>query len=232
MVPVCFEDWGMISFEKALEKQKKLQLQLVQYKLENRENKNSEPPPNQYLIFCEHPPVITLGNRAKTENILIDNQAIKEKGIEVFPLRRGGDVTFHGPGQLVAYPILDLEYFFTDIHKYMRYLEEVVILTLREFNLETGRIEGLSGVWVDFDILERARKICAEGVHCSRWVTMHGLALNINTDLEFFEYIVPCGIQNKGVTSLAREKKQNIDPEEVKTILLQKFSSLFGIEWS
>ena len=231
MVPVHFEDWGMIPYAEALEKQKKLQSLLVQFKLENRENKSQGQSPNQYLIFCEHPPVYTLGNRAHMENLLISEEDLKTRNIELFPIRRGGDITFHGPGQIVAYPILDLEYFFTDIHKYMRFLEEAVIRTLKDYGLESGRIDGLTGVWIDWEMSHRARKISAEGVHCSRWVTMHGLALNVNTDLQYFENIIPCGIQDKGVTSMSRELNQELDIIKVKSRLKNHFASLFSIDW-
>jgi lipoyl(octanoyl) transferase len=230
MVTVHFEDWGLISYGLALEKQKDIQSQLVQFKLENRETEKSGIPPHQYLIFCEHPPVYTLGNRAHSQNLLISTDELQARNIEIYPIRRGGDITFHGPGQMVGYPILDLEMFFTDIHKYLRYIEEGIILTLKEFDIPSGRIEGLSGVWIDPENPLRARKICAVGVHCSRWITMHGFALNINTDLGYFKHIIPCGIKDKGISSMAIEKKQWIDPEKVKSLLREKLASLFQMD--
>ncbi len=252
MVPVHFQDWGLIPYAEALERQIDLQSGIVKLKLENRiqsekpagksdESLKIDPEPENipltnkkpienFLIFCEHPPVYTLGNRASEENILWTQEELIKEGVAVFPIRRGGDVTFHGPGQIVGYPILDLEQFFTDIHRYLRYLEEAVIQTLAEFNLNAGRIEGLSGVWMEAENPEKSRKICAVGVHCSRWVTMHGFAFNINTDLSYFEHIIPCGIRDKGVTSLQKELGKSVDIEKVKSILLDKIAAGFAMD--
>lgn len=226
------EDWGLIPYATALEKQKGLQSVLVAYKQSLRDGILWEKEiPKQHVIFCEHPPVYTLGNRAKLEHILWTEQELKENEVELFPIRRGGDVTFHGPGQLVGYPIIDLENFFTDIHKYLRFLEEAVILCLKEFGLESGRIEGLSGVWIDPENPLKARKICAIGVHCSRWVTMHGFAFNIHPNLDYFSHIIPCGIEDKGVTSLYQETGKEVPMTRVKQILKEKLQSQFGWNW-
>lgn len=236
-------DWGLVSYSGALEKQKELQTALVEQKLIKRRleidsSENSYPSSvdlqsnltaSSYLIFCEHPPVFTLGNRASPKNLLITKDELEKRNIEVFPIKRGGDITFHGPGQLVVYPILDLELFFTDIHKYLRYLEEAVIQTLALFGIEGGRIEGLSGVWIQPDNPKKARKICAVGIHCSRWVTMHGLALNVNTDLDYFSDIIPCGIKDKEVTSMAKELSELVEFEKVKWVLKEKIAQQFGM---
>ena len=182
-----------------------------------------------HLLLVEHPPVFTLGKSGKIEHLLLKEEALKPKGIKFFKTNRGGDITFHGPGQLVGYPILDLDNFFTDIHKYLRYLEEIIIKTLLDFGLNSTRGEGETGVWLDLDT-PFARKICAMGVRASRWVTMHGFALNINTDLSYFDYIVPCGIKGKMVTSLSKELNKRVDPEIVKASLLKYFSEIFEVE--
>ncbi len=245
MVFVQFEDWGLISYEDALLKQSHYQSKLVNFKLALREKEIKQDTlkpeneqefefnkliiPNQYLIFCEHPPVFTFGNRKKVENLLLNDLQLKAMDIQTFPIRRGGDITFHGPGQIVGYPILDLEKFFTDIHRYLRTIEEAIIKTLEEFEIKAGRIQGLSGVWVESEDSSKARKICAIGVHCSRWVTMHGFAINVNTDLEYFNYIIPCGIKDKGVTSMKKELGFNIPIENVKSVLMEKLAMEFGI---
>mgnify|MGYP001300635775 FL=1 len=182
-----------------------------------------------HLLLVEHPPVFTMGKSGKIEHLLLKEEVLKSKGIEFFKSNRGGDITFHGPGQLVGYPILDLDNFFTDIHKYLRYLEEIIIKTLLDFGLNSARSDGETGVWLDLDT-PFARKICAMGVRASRWVTMHGFALNINTDLSYFDYIIPCGIKGKNVTSLAKELNKQIDPELVKASLLKYFSEIFEVE--
>ena len=182
-----------------------------------------------HLLLVEHPPVFTLGKSGKIEHLLLKEEALKPKGIKFFKTNRGGDITFHGPGQLVGYPILDLDNFFTDIHKYLRYLEEIIIKTLLDFGLKSTRGDGETGVWLDLDT-PFARKICAMGVRASRWVTMHGFALNINTDLSYFDYIVPCGIKGKKVTSLSKELNKQVDPEIVKASLLKNFSEIFEVE--
>jgi len=203
---------------------------VVQRKIEMRKTNERSPMPDNYLIFVEHPPVYTLGKSGKPENLLLSSEQLESKGIEYFKINRGGDITYHGPGQIVAYPILDLDQFFTDIHKYLRYLEEAVILTLGEYGIKGDRYEGLTGVWLDPDIPEKARKICALGVRCSRWVTMHGLAFNVNTELDYFENIVPCGIDDKAVTSMEKELGKKLNLNEVKKKLQFHLSNLFGWE--
>jgi lipoyl(octanoyl) transferase len=183
-----------------------------------------------YLLFCEHPHVFTLGKSGDEKNLVIKKEDLVSIHASYYHINRGGDITYHGPGQIVAYPIIDLENFFTDIHKYMRLMEEAVILTIKEFGIEGGRIHGLTGVWINADDPINARKICALGVKTSRWVTMHGLALNVNTDLSYFNYIVPCGISDKAVTSMEKELNQKVDMEVVKNILKNKLVSLFGME--
>lgn len=195
---------------------------------QKRENRSAiEPSPtSNYLYWVEHPPVITLGKSGLPEHLLLNEGQLGEKGIEFFTTNRGGDITFHGPGQLVGYPILDLENFFTDIHKYLRLLEESIILTLEEYGLKAERSNGETGVWLDAGT-PFARKICAMGVKASRWVTMHGFALNVNTDLTYFDYIVPCGIQGKAVTSLERELKRTVPLDEVKAKIQVHLATLF-----
>ena len=219
---------GLKSYQEALAVQEKLFNQTIAIKRANR-NQQQQTQTENYLLWVEHTPVITLGKSGKSEHLLLDENQLKEKGIEYYPTNRGGDITFHGPGQLVGYPILDLDNFFTDIHKYLRFLEEAIILTLEEYGLKGARSDGETGVWLDVGT-PFARKICAMGVKASRWVTMHGFALNINTDLSYFEYIVPCGIQGKAVTSVEKELGRNVPFEEVKTKLKVHFADLFEAE--
>jgi len=223
---VIYNDLGLITYKEAWDLQENLHKEIVDIKLANRNNDAQIPTPN-YLLFCEHPHVYTLGKSGKDTNLLINESQLKENEAEYFHINRGGDITYHGPGQLVGYPILDLENFFTDIHKYLRYLEEAIILTLKEYNIEAGRIKGLTGVWLDSENPVRARKIAAFGVRCSRWITMHGFAFNLNTDLGYFGNIIPCGINDKAVTSLERELGRKIEMEEVKTKVRQHLSDLF-----
>jgi lipoyl(octanoyl) transferase len=184
-----------------------------------------------YLILCEHPHVYTLGKSGAMENLLLDEQGLRDHSATFYKINRGGDITYHGPGQLVAYPILDLENFFTDIHLYLRNLEEAVIRTLAEFELDAGRIEGLTGVWIDHhEGADDPRKICAMGVKSSRWVTMHGLALNVNTDLSYFEHIVPCGIDDKAVTSMEKELGSKVDMNQVSSLLIEQIADIFEME--
>lgn len=183
-----------------------------------------------YLLFVEHPPVYTLGKSGKMEHVLLNEEQRRERGIEFYQTNRGGDITFHGHGQIVGYPILDLEKFYTDIGRYLRELEEVIILTLADYGIIAGRSVGETGVWIDALIKGRERKICAMGVHCSRWITMHGFALNVNTDLNYFDGIVPCGIQNKKVTSIKEESGSEVDIEEVKESLKKYFEKVFNVE--
>lgn len=183
-----------------------------------------------YLLFVEHPPVYTLGKSGNIDNVLLSEENLKARGIDFFRTNRGGDITFHGPQQVVGYPILDLERFYTDIGKYLRNIEEVIILTLKEYGIEAGRSAGETGVWIDADIKGRERKICAIGVRSSRWITMHGFALNVNTDLDYFNFIIPCGIQNKQVTSLQKELGRFVDFDEVKEKLKGNFEKVFDAE--
>ncbi|PHX73770.1 MAG: lipoyl(octanoyl) transferase [Chitinophagaceae bacterium] len=181
-----------------------------------------------HLLFCEHPPVYTIGKSGKTEHVLISQDELAKRNIGYYLTNRGGDITFHGPGQLVGYPIIDLEYFFTDIGKYLRSLEEVIILTIGHYGIRGERSKGETGVWLDSTIPGKARKICAMGVRCSRWVTMHGFALNVNTDLTYFNSIIPCGIPNKQVTSLKQELGIEVDFSEVKALVRKNFECVFG----
>ena len=183
-----------------------------------------------YLLFVEHPPVYTLGKSGNMENILLSEESLKARGIDFFHTNRGGDITFHGPQQIVGYPILDLENFYTDIGKYLRNMEEAIIRTLKEYGIDAGRSPGETGVWIDPEKKGRERKICAIGVRSSRWITMHGFALNVNTDLDYFNFIIPCGIQNKQVTSMQKELGRNIDIGEVKEKLKSNFANVFSVE--
>ena len=218
-------DLGIQLYKPTWDLQEQQLQKIVDLKKSNRTTQVAVSTPN-YLYWVEHPPVITLGKSGLPKHLLLNEQELTDKGIEFFTTNRGGDITFHGPGQLVGYPILDLENFFTDIHKYLRLLEEAIILTLKEYGLSAERSEGETGVWLDVGT-PFARKICAMGVKASRWVTMHGFALNVNTDLSYFDYIVPCGIQGKAVTSLAAELKKEIPLNEVKAKILTHFSALF-----
>jgi len=183
-----------------------------------------------YLLFVEHPPVYTLGKSGKPEHLLMDEEGIKERGMEFYRTNRGGDITFHGPGQIVGYPVLDLEKFYTDIGRYLRDLEEIVISVLAEYGIRGERSPGETGVWIEASLKGRERKICAIGIRCSRWITMHGFALNVNTDLGLFNNIVPCGIQDKQVSSLEKELGRPVDVEEVKAHLKRHFERVFGME--
>ena len=192
--------------------------------------KEEAPDTINHLLFCEHPHVYTLGKSGHMENLLINNARLQELNVSFFKTNRGGDITYHGPGQIVGYPILDLERFFTDLGKYMRGLEEVIIRTLAHYGIVAGRLPGSTGVWLDAEDKGKARKICAMGVRCSRWVTMHGFALNVNTDLNYFNYIVPCGITDKSVTSMQRELGHEVNELEVKERLLVEFREVFEAE--
>jgi lipoyl(octanoyl) transferase len=235
---VILQDWGLTDYKVAWERQEQLFGETVKLKTEIRNSQalvvaGDEPaeeiPTPNYLVFCEHPHVYTLGKSGKAEHLLLDEAGLKEKNAVYYPINRGGDITYHGPGQLVSYPILDLDNFFTDIHLYLRTLEEAVILTLADYGLSAGRYPGYTGVWVDGDN-DKARKICAMGVRCSRWVTMHGLALNVNADLDYFKNIVPCGIDDKAVTSMQQELGREVNLKDVQKILTQHISVLFGME--
>lgn len=226
---IFIKDLGLINYKEAWDYQVQVFESVVNTKIQNRSNAAANPT-NNYLLFCEHPEVYTIGKSGKKENILVDKEFLEDKKIDFFETTRGGDITFHGPGQVVCYPILDLDNFFTDIHKYMRYLEEAVIRTCAEFGLEAGRVQGYTGVWLDIDDPIKARKICAMGVKTSRWVTMHGLALNVNTNLNYFNYIVPCGIKDKDVTSLQKELNKTIDLKLVNKILAKHLVDLFELD--
>ena len=232
MVKVNFKDLGLIEYKTAWDMQQEIFDDLTERKLFNRELPKEEHKPllNQ-LFFCEHPHVYTLGKSGEMENLLLDEKGLKEQNISFYKINRGGDITYHGPGQIVGYPIFDLEQIFTDIGKFLRLLEEAVILMLAEYGIFGGRIDGLTGVWLDIDDPIKARKICALGVKISRWVTMHGFALNVNSDVSYFNNIVPCGIQDKGVTSMEKELGRTMDMEEVKTKLKGHIQDLFEIKW-
>jgi lipoyl(octanoyl) transferase len=219
---------GLVDYQQAWDYQERLLKEIVAVKTQNRALPDAEKlsTPN-YLLFCQHPHVYTLGKSGHEAHLLLDQDGLTEKNASFYKINRGGDITYHGPGQLVAYPILDLENFFTDIHQYLRLLEEAVIKTLAAYGLQAGRIAGLTGVWLDFEEQRNPRKICALGVKCSRWVTMHGLALNVNTDLGYFGNIVPCGIPDKAVTSLEKELGHAVPMEGVEEKLLAYFEELF-----
>lgn len=229
---VYFQNLGLIDYQQAWDYQTSLFDEIVAIKVGNRNllDDEQQATPN-HLLFCQHPHVYTLGKSGKLEHLLLNENQLKEKNATFYKINRGGDITYHGPGQLVGYPILDLDNFFTDIHKYMRFLEEAIILTLAEFGIEAGRIEGLTGVWIDFIEQKNPRKICAMGVKSSRWVTMHGFALNVNTDLDYFKNIVPCGIDDKAVTSIELELGRKILIENVSEILKKHLAELFEMDW-
>ena len=222
---------GLIDYKDAWDYQTDLFQRVLGVKAENRSlPDNQQRLTDNFLVFCQHPHVYTLGKSGKEENLLVKDDELKVIGASYYHINRGGDITYHGPGQIVGYPIIDLENFFTDIHKYMRLLEEAVIQTVREFGVSAGRIPGLTGVWINHNEKESARKICALGVKTSRWVTMHGFALNVNTDLNYFSHIVPCGIDDKEVTSLQKELGQAVDLSAVEEILKNKIADLFGMK--
>jgi lipoyl(octanoyl) transferase len=225
-----FIDLGLIDYQQAWEYQTDLFNKTLEEKKQNRDlAANDQQITNNYLIFCEHPHVYTLGKSGDEKNLLIKKEELHKVNASYYPINRGGDITYHGPGQLVVYPVIDMENFFTDIHEYMRKLEEAVIQTLAIFKIASGRIKGLTGVWIDYEDKIRARKICALGVKTSRWVTMHGLALNVNADLSYFNHIVPCGIDDKAVTSLEKELGKPTDMAMVKSLLKEEIASLFGM---
>lgn len=221
-------DLGLMEYQQAWDIQTGYFDAIIRRKLANREG--PEEPTANYLILCEHPHVFTLGKAGKETNLVIPKDQLGSIRASYHQINRGGDITYHGPGQLVAYPILDLENFFTDIHRYMRSLEEVVILTLQDFGITASRYPGLTGVWLDPDVPGRARKICAMGVKTSRWVTLHGLALNVNTDLNYFSYIVPCGISDKAVTSMEKEAGRSFQLSDVGEAVQRHFQSVFGAQ--
>ena len=221
---------GLIDYQDAWNYQTSLFEKVLGVKSENRSlPENQQHLTENFLLFCQHPHVYTLGKSGKEDNLLMKTDELKGIGATYYHINRGGDITYHGPGQIVGYPIIDLENFFTDIHRYMRFLEEAVIQTIAEFGVNAGRIPGLTGVWLNHDNGESARKICALGVKTSRWVTMHGFALNVNTDLNYFSHIVPCGINDKEVTSLQKELGSEVDLKVVEEILKDKIAGMFGM---
>ena len=225
---IIVKDLGHKDYKETWDYQESLFEEIVELKRKNRAENTNLPTPN-YFLFVEHPHVYTLGKSGHIENLLIDEAALAKKGASFYKINRGGDITYHGPGQIVGYPIIDLENFFTDIHKYLRSLEEVIIRTLADYGIKGERSEGETGVWLDVGT-PFARKICAMGVRASRWVTMHGFALNVNTDLGYFDNIIPCGIRGKAVTSLNVElSKEKVDTEEVKKYILKHFEEIFGV---
>lgn len=231
MKEIIFEDLGEIEYGKAWQLQedllaKNLSLKAAAYTTKEKIDP-SEIGTSNHLFFCTHPHVFTLGKSGQAAHLLLNEARLKPLGISFYKTNRGGDITYHGPGQIVGYPVLDLELFFTDLGRYMRTLEEVIIRTLAHFGIEAGRLKGATGVWLDADDPRKARKICAMGVRCSRWITIHGFALNINTDLNYFNYIVPCGISDKAVTSLQQELGRKIEESAVKEILKNEFASVF-----
>ena len=227
---VNFQDLGLIDYKEAWDYQEKLFKENIDLKIRIR-NGEKDLQTKNYLLFCEHPHVYTLGKSGKPENLLLDDKGLSENDATYYKINRGGDITYHGPGQLVAYPIFDLDHFFPDIHKYMRFLEEAVINTLKRYGVTAGRVDGLTGVWLEGDT-PQARKICAMGVKSSRWVTMHGIGFNINSDLSYFSNIIPCGIEDKAVTSLERELGRKVDMDEVKSILKEELAQQFQFTYT
>lgn len=235
---ILFEDLGIISYKPAWDYQEQLVKANLDIKARIRKEVtagvtadqacSSGYPTTNHLLFCEHPPVYTLGKSGHIENVLLSEHDMEEKEIEFFKTNRGGDITFHGLQQIVGYPILDLENFFTDIGRYMRSLEEVIILTLAEYGIKGDRSKGETGVWIDPHVPGKERKICAMGIRCSRWITMHGFALNVNTDLSYFNHIIPCGIVNKQVTSIEKELGHQVDFAEAKEKVKRNFEQVFG----
>lgn len=232
MQTIFFQDLGVVEYGATWDLQEQLMKQNLEAKAQwyntPETERSSGMGTRNHLLFCEHPHVYTLGKSGHINNLLVNDQRLKELNVSFYKTNRGGDITYHGPGQLVGYPILDLELFFTDLGKYMRTLEQAIIQTLAHYNIKGERLQGSTGVWIDADMPAKARKICAMGVRCSRWITMHGFALNINTDLKYFNYIVPCGIVDKGVTSLANELGTQVNQQEVKDILKDEFAKVFN----
>jgi len=230
---LIFEDLGIVAYKEAWDYQEGLLLKNVAVKTAARISGNNEPasniPTKQHLLFCEHPAVYTLGKSGKKEHVLMTDEELENNHIEFYNTNRGGDITFHGLQQIVGYPILDLEKFETDIGKYLRNLEEVIIRMLADYDIKGARSKGETGVWIEPDIPGKERKICAMGVRCSRWITMHGFALNVNTDLSYFNNIIPCGIQNKQVSSIERELGKKVDFTEAKERLKHHFCEIFQV---
>jgi lipoyl(octanoyl) transferase len=230
MREVLYINKGLIDYKECWDFQESLFKESVDLKIAIRDDKAKGPTKNK-LIFCEHPHVYTLGNSGKFDHLLLSEDLLKKHNATYYKINRGGDITYHGPGQLVMYPIFDLDHFFTDIHKYMRYLEEAVILTIAEFGIKGERVEGLTGVWIGSGT-PKERKICAMGVKCSRWVTMHGIALNVNTDMNYFNHIVPCGIVDKSVTSIENELGEKVDMTKVQLALKENMANIFDFDYT
>ena len=227
---IKFIDLGLMDYKEAWDFQQKLFDEIVEIKKKNRNDSTNKKTPN-YFLLVEHPHVYTLGKSGNMSNLLIDETQLKNKDASFYKINRGGDITYHGPGQIVGYPILDLENFFTDIHKYLRFLEEVIILTLKNYEIKGERNQGKTGVWID-TMTPFPRKICAMGVRASRWVTMHGFALNANVDLNYFNNIIPCGLANDIVTSISNEKKRKtVDILKIKELLKKNFLEVFQAEF-
>lgn len=234
---IVVKDLGLIAYKEAWDMQEDLLKKKADEKSKIRNLKSEitdtrylTPDTPNHLLFAEHPPVYTLGKNGKQQHVLIDEETRKQKGIEYFHINRGGDITFHGPGQVVGYPIIDLDEFKPDLGWYLRSLEEVIILVLNDYGIKGERSKGETGVWIDAGKKGSERKICAMGIRCSRWITMHGFALNVNTDLSFFNYIVPCGIANKQVTSIEKELGHKVDMNEVKQKIAKYFAEIFETE--
>ncbi len=234
MQQVLYNDLGLVAYQQAWDKQEALLQQNVVIKTAIRNNPSlfNTTHTQHYFLLCEHTPVYTLGKSGSMANVLMSAHELEKNNIQFFKTNRGGDITFHGPGQIVGYPILDLEKFYTDIGKYLRNLEEVIILTLAEYNIIGERSAGETGVWIQPNIIGSQRKICAIGIRCSRWVTMHGFALNVNTDLAYFNHIIPCGILNKQVTSIEKELGNKVNVEDVKEKIKKHFCTIFQVEFA
>lgn len=228
---VQFKNLGLIDYKKAWDIQEELFNKTIRQKIALRNGEENAEKTANHLLFCEHPHVYTLGKSGEAANLLLNEDQLKEADATYYEINRGGDITYHGPGQLVAYPIFDLDYFFTDIHKYMRFLEEAVILTLAEYGIQGERSPGFTGVWLETES-PKARKICAMGVKCSRWVTMHGIGFNVNSDLSYFSNIIPCGIEDKSVTSMQKELGYPLNFEEVSAVLKEKLAQQFDYEYA
>lgn len=226
---VIYQNLGVVDYKEAWDYQEQLFASTIAQKIANRDAEEIIPT-NNYMLFCQHPHVYTLGKSGKESHLLLDEAGLKEKEATYYKINRGGDITYHGPGQLVVYPILDLDHFFSDIHKYLRFLEEAVIQTIADYGIVGERIDGLTGVWVGADT-DNPRKICAFGVKCSRWVTMHGIGFNVNSNLEYFKNIVPCGIDDKAVTSMKHELGHELDFVEVAQKLKSKLAELFEFDY-
>ena len=229
MPEVIFKQLGLIDYKEAWDFQEVIFQNTIAEKIQIR-NGETEIVTKNYLLFCQHPHVFTLGKSGSEDNLLINETGLADNNANFYKINRGGDITVHGPGQLVAYPIFDLDHFFSDIHKYLRFLEQAVIDTLLEYNIVSDRVEGLTGVWIEGDT-PRARKICALGVKSSRWVTMHGIGFNINSDLSYFSHIIPCGIDDKAVTSMQKELGRELDFEEVSQVLKEKLALQFEYQY-